>query len=87
MLKGVQGVICDWAGTMVDFGSLSPVAAFKEAFERYGFEVSFKEIRTFMGMLKFEHTKAILELSKERFFKQFGRYPNEEDAKSCLPLF
>ncbi|KFL34686.1 MULTISPECIES: phosphonoacetaldehyde hydrolase [unclassified Sulfurospirillum] len=87
MLKGVQGVICDWAGTMVDFGSLSPVAAFKEAFERYGFEVSFEEIRTFMGMLKFEHTKAILALAKERFLKQFGRYPTEEDARAIYHSF
>jgi len=87
MQKGIQGVICDWAGTMVDFGSLSPVAAFKEAFERYGFDVSFEEIRHFMGMLKFDHTQAILELCKERFFNQFGYYPNEYDAKAIYHHF
>ncbi|AFL69258.1 phosphonoacetaldehyde hydrolase [Sulfurospirillum barnesii] len=87
MQKGLQGVICDWAGTMVDFGSLSPVAAFKEAFKLYNFEVSFEEIRSFMGMLKFDHTKAILELTKERFFNQFGRYPDEHDAKTIYKHF
>lgn len=87
MHKGIQGVICDWAGTMVDFGSLSPVAAFKEAFGRYGFDVSFNEIRSFMGMLKFDHTKAILELTKDRFMAEFHRYPDEKDAKTIYTYF
>jgi len=87
MHRGVQGVICDWAGTMVDFGSLSPVAAFKEAFTRHGFEVSFEEIRAHMGMLKMDHTRAILESSKARFFEQFGFYPTERDVKAIYHHF
>ena len=87
MKQGVQGVICDWAGTMVDFGSLSPVAAFKEAFTKFGFDVSFEEIRAHMGMLKLDHTKAILESAKNRFFDQFGRYPELEDAKAIYHHF
>ena len=87
MQTGIQGVICDWAGTTVDFGSLSPVAAFAEAFDRFGFSVSFEEIRTFMGMLKFEHTQAILELTKERFSEQFGRFPDEKDARAIYAYF
>lgn len=87
MHRGIQGVICDWAGTMVDFGSLSPVAAFKEAFGRHGFEVSFEEIRSHMGMLKLDHTRAILESAKNRFFEQFGFYPTEHDAKAVYHHF
>jgi len=87
MHRGVQGVICDWAGTMVDFGSLSPVAAFKEAFGRHGFDVSFEEIREHMGMLKLDHTRAILESTKERFFTQYGFYPTERDAKAVYHHF
>lgn len=87
MRTGIQGVICDWAGTMVDFGSLSPVTAFSEAFERFGFSVSFDEIRTFMGMLKYDHAKAILNLTKERFLEQFGRYPTEEDVQTIYHSF
>lgn len=87
MKSGIQGVICDWAGTTVDFGSLSPVAAFAEAFDRFGFSVNFEEIRTFMGMLKFDHTQAILELTKERFSEQFGRFPDEKDARAIYEYF
>jgi len=87
MQKGIQAVICDWAGTMVDFGSLSPVAAFKEAFGRHGFEVSFDEIRAHMGMLKLDHTRAILESTKERFFLHFGFHPTEIDAKAIYHHF
>lgn len=87
MSQGIQGVICDWAGTMVDFGSLSPVAAFKEAFEKFGFTVSFEEIRAHMGMLKLDHTKAILESAKNRFFDQFGRYPELTDARTIYHHF
>lgn len=76
----IAGVICDWAGTTVDFGSLSPVAAFAKAFEDFGHPVSFEEIRTFMGMLKIDHTRALLELTKERFIKRFGKEPSQTDV-------
>ena len=36
----IEAVIFDWAGTTVDFGSLSPVGAFMEAFRRAGVEVT-----------------------------------------------
>ena len=87
MQKGIQGVICDWAGTMVDFGSLSPVAAFQKAFERYDFDVSLDEIRRFMGMLKIDQTRAILAQAKERFHEQFGHYPTEKEVKDIYEYF
>ncbi|MBE0496711.1 MAG: phosphonoacetaldehyde hydrolase [Campylobacterales bacterium] len=83
----ITGVICDWAGTTVDFGSLSPVAAFAKAFEAYGHTVSFEEIRTYMGMLKYDHTLALLEHTKERFRASFGRLPAPEDAKAIYGTF
>jgi phosphonoacetaldehyde hydrolase len=83
----ITGVICDWAGTTVDFGSLSPVAAFAKAFEDFGHPVSFEEIRTFMGMLKLDHTRALLELTKERFIKRFGKAPSQTDVLRIYASF
>ena len=31
-----DGIIFDWAGTTVDYGSFAPVQAFIEAFEAFG---------------------------------------------------
>jgi phosphonoacetaldehyde hydrolase len=83
----IAGVICDWAGTTVDFGCLSPVAAFAKAFNDFGHPVSFEEIRTFMGILKFDHVKALLELTKERFIERFGRESNQTDAADIYSNF
>ena len=32
----IQAVIFDWAGTVLDHGSRAPMAAFVEAFSRFG---------------------------------------------------
>jgi len=36
----VRAVICDLAGTLVDFGSMAPVKAFMQVFQRVGVDVS-----------------------------------------------
>ncbi|MCX8063586.1 MAG: phosphonoacetaldehyde hydrolase [Candidatus Hydrogenedentes bacterium] len=85
--EGLKGVICDWAGTAVDFGSLSPVSAFEEAFKDFGHEVTRDEIRQFMGMYKKDHIRELLKLTRERFRKNFGRYPTEEDVEFIYGKF
>ncbi|CAB3780006.1 Phosphonoacetaldehyde hydrolase [Paraburkholderia ultramafica] len=35
-VKHVKAVIFDWAGTVVDYGSLAPMGAFVETFEQFG---------------------------------------------------
>ncbi len=84
---GIKGVICDWAGTTVDFGSLSPVSAFEDAFKDFGFEVTRDEIRRFMGMYKRDHTRELLNFTKERFYEQFGYYPTEETVDAIYSKF
>ena len=32
----IEGIIFDWAGTTVDYGSFAPVQAFIKAFEEFG---------------------------------------------------
>jgi phosphonoacetaldehyde hydrolase len=56
----LKAAILDWAGTMVDHGSLAPVAAMRSVFASFGVEVTTEEIRASMGLPKKDHLRAIL---------------------------
>ena len=56
----IKAVIFDWAGTMVDFGSMAPVAAMIDAFAAHGVAISEAEVRRDMGRAKRAHIGAIL---------------------------
>ncbi len=56
----VSAVIFDWAGTILDFGCIAPVAAFSEAFSEEGVSISEAEAREPMGAPKREHIELIL---------------------------
>ncbi len=43
--EGISAVIFDWAGTILDFGCIAPVAAFREAFGEFGLEITEAETR------------------------------------------
>lgn len=58
-MNRVKGVIFDWAGTTVDFGSLAPAAVFQEVFRQRGVPISARQAREPMGMSKREHIAAI----------------------------
>lgn len=85
----IQGVIFDWAGTTIDYGCFSPVEAFISTFKSIGIELTFQEAREPMGMLKIDHTRALLEMPsvRERFYELFNRYPNEDDVKELYAKF
>lgn len=85
----LEGVIFDWAGTMVDYGSMSPVKAFYEAFKKAGLEVTDEEIREPMGMLKREHIKTMLNMPriKKAFFDLKGRDFTEADIDEIYENF
>ena len=55
----IRAVVLDWAGTIVDFGSCAPVAAFSEAFAMHGAPVTLEQARGPMGKAKREHIAAI----------------------------
>jgi phosphonoacetaldehyde hydrolase len=55
-----SAIIFDWAGTMVDFGSLAPVAAMRAAFASERIALTDAQIRAAMGMAKRDHVSAIL---------------------------
>jgi phosphonoacetaldehyde hydrolase len=62
--RHLKAVVFDWAGTIVDFGSLAPAAAFARAFGRFGVEVTAAEARGPMGMAKRDHVAAVLRLPR-----------------------
>lgn len=61
MSSPIKAVIFDWAGTMVDFGSVAPVMAMRDAFAAEGVAVTDAEIRAHMGRAKRDHVAQILE--------------------------
>lgn len=78
----IEAVIFDWAGTTVDFGCMAPVQAFKDAFMEAGIEPTLDEIRKPMGMLKRDHVKTMLSMSRIRnlWNERYGREWTEEDV-------
>ncbi len=57
---GLQAVIFDLSGTVLDFGSRGPVAAIVELFARHGVALSEAEARGPMGIHKRDHIWALL---------------------------
>ena len=55
-----KAAVFDWAGTMVDFGSFAPVAAFVAVFARFGVTASISDARQPMGLPKRDHIRAML---------------------------
>ncbi len=77
----IQGLILDWAGTAVDFGSVCPVHAFQQTFARRGVAVFPEDVHRFMGWRKREHLRAILALPavSQSWLEARGSAANEAD--------
>ena len=41
----IRAVVFDWAGTIVDFGSLAPMGAFVRLFANHGIQISIAQAR------------------------------------------
>jgi len=89
MVRRLEAVIFDWAGTTVDHGSLAPVKAVTEVFARNGIAVSDAQARRDMGIYKKDHIRNILHLpeieSKWRAHK--GVAPGERDVEALFAQF
>lgn len=55
----LRAVVFDWAGTLIDFGSLAPMGAFVKLFERHGVEITVADARAPMGLPKWDHIHAL----------------------------
>lgn len=85
----LKAVIVDWAGTIVDFGSLAPAAVFVEVFERQGIALTIEEARGPMGMHKRTHIALLTELDtvRARWQAKHGRLPTEADIDRMYAEF
>ena len=79
----IKGVILDWAGTTIDFGCFAPLNVFIEIFKNKGIEISVKEARKPMGMLKKDHIRAILSMPriKKLWEEKYEREFNKSDVE------
>lgn len=60
-MNQIACVIMDWAGTAVDFGCFAPLNAFLKVFaEERGIDITYRQAREPMGLLKIDHIRAIL---------------------------
>lgn len=85
----LKAVIFDWAGTIVDFGSLAPMGAFVDVFASHKIEITTDEARGPMGLPKLDHIRALGQLPRigARWEKQYGRPFDEDDARDLLEAF
>ena len=79
-------VIFDWAGTMVDFGCMAPIAALLEAFGRHGVVLSEAAARADMGKAKADHVRALLARPEvaDAWQAAQGRAPDETDVAALM---
>jgi phosphonoacetaldehyde hydrolase len=79
----VKGVVLDWAGTAVDFGSIGPAAVFVDVFAKFGVDVSVADVRQFMGVAKKDHIRSICGLPSviAQWQQKNDRSPDETDVE------
>jgi phosphonoacetaldehyde hydrolase len=87
--SGVRAVVLDWAGTIVDFGSCAPVAAFVEAFAAHGVAVTLDQARVPMGMAKREHIAAVASMPEiaSAWRARHGRGFDDRDIDAIYATF
>lgn len=83
----LTAVVLDWAGTVIDHGCVSPVAALERVFAAAGVSITRDEARQPMGLLKRDHVRAILldPLVGDRWFAVHGRQPDEQTVDELYP--
>jgi phosphonoacetaldehyde hydrolase len=89
MVKQLEAVIFDWAGTTVDHGSLAPVMAVSEVFARHGIKLSAAHARRDMGIYKKDHIRNILNMPiiEASWRTSKGASPNEADVETLFAQF
>jgi len=85
----LRGVLFDWAGTTIDFGSLAPVEVVREVFREYGVEVTETEARQPMGKAKIDHLREVLAMPRiaAQWLQKHGQPSHEQVVQDIYRRF
>lgn len=88
-MNEITCVIMDWAGTAIDYGCFAPLNAFISVFKEKGIEITHRQAREPMGLLKIDHIKAILNMPevKSAFQQLYGRDWDMKDVSEMYQSF
>lgn len=86
--NGLQAVVFDWAGTIVDCGCQGPLRILMESFAAFGVEVTLAETREPMGVGKRAHVDAMCAMPRiaELWLARYGRRPSIQDREAVYRL-
>jgi phosphonoacetaldehyde hydrolase len=86
---GIQAVFLDWAGTVVDHGSVAPVRALEDVFKSAGMAVPRELVRRFMGLAKKDHIRKIVKEPEiaSQWLGVHGDQPGEGDVEQLYRAF
>lgn len=89
LTRPVQGVLLDWAGTTIDYGSRAPTEVFVELFRLRGVAITEAEARGPMGQAKLDHIAAIAALPRvaNAWAAVHGRAPDRSDVIAMYEQF
>jgi phosphonoacetaldehyde hydrolase len=88
-LRHLKAVVFDWAGTVIDHGSLAPMGVFVEVFAEFGVDITIEEARAPMGMAKRPHIAALLAMPRIAAAWEVARgtVPSEADVDALYEVF
>jgi phosphonoacetaldehyde hydrolase len=86
---GLKLVVFDWAGTLIDQGSVAPVQAMVAMFENIGVAVTTQQVRSAMGLRKREHIECVLRIPEvlRAFQAARGRTPDNADVDALYAAY
>mgnify|MGYP002045864694 FL=1 len=88
-MSKINAVVFDWAGTLIDQGSIAPVVVFKHVFSSENIEVTLDECRAPMGIAKKQHIAEMLfsQRIKAKFSEVVSREPDSGDVERMYETF
>jgi phosphonoacetaldehyde hydrolase len=88
-MTGLKAVVFDWAGTMIDFGSLAPTGVFVRAFKQFGISITVADARGPMGKPKRDHIADLMALPHvaEAWRARFGEPVSHSSIDRVFEVF